>query len=74
MGTSQKKGEKITATSKGMAIGICVGVAIGAAFVVSPSTGIVAAIAIAFHEIPQEIGDFGLLPYGGVCLDSIHSN
>lgn len=37
------------------------GIAIGAAFLVSPASGIVAAIAIAVHEIPQEIGDFGLL-------------
>jgi zinc and cadmium transporter len=37
------------------------GLAIGAAFLVSPATGIVATIAIAAHEIPQEIGDFGLL-------------
>lgn len=37
------------------------GVAIGAAFLISTPTGIVAAIAVAAHEIPQEIGDFGLL-------------
>jgi len=42
------------------------GVAIGAAFLVSPSTGIVAAIAVAAHEIPQEIGDFGLLLKNGM--------
>jgi zinc and cadmium transporter len=35
--------------------------AIGAAFLVSPATGVVATIAIAAHEIPQEIGDFGLM-------------
>ncbi len=37
------------------------GVAIAAAFLVSPATGVVTAIAVAAHEIPQEIGDFGLL-------------
>jgi len=37
------------------------GIAIGAAFLISPPAGIVTAIAVATHEIPQEIGDFGLL-------------
>jgi zinc and cadmium transporter len=42
------------------------GIAIGAAFLISPSTGIVAALAVAAHEIPQEIGDFGLLLRNGM--------
>lgn len=37
------------------------GLAIGAAFLVDPTVGIVTTIAIAAHEIPQELGDFGLL-------------
>lgn len=37
------------------------GVAIAASFLISVPTGIVTTIAIAAHEIPQEIGDFGLL-------------
>lgn len=37
------------------------GIAIGAAFLINIPTGIVAALAVAAHEIPQEIGDFGLL-------------
>lgn len=37
------------------------GVAIAAAFLVSPATGVITAAAVALHEIPQEIGDFGLL-------------
>lgn len=37
------------------------GVAIGAAFLVSPTAGVGTAIAVAAHEIPQEIGDFGIL-------------
>jgi zinc and cadmium transporter len=37
------------------------GLAIGAAFLVSPATGIVTTVAVAAHEIPKEIGDFGLL-------------
>lgn len=37
------------------------GVAIAAAFLVSVPTGIITTIAVAAHEIPQEIGDFGLM-------------
>lgn len=37
------------------------GVAIGAAFLVSVPTGIITALAVVAHELPQEIGDFGLL-------------
>lgn len=37
------------------------GVAIAAAFMLSPATGVITAFAVAAHEIPQEIGDFGLL-------------
>ena len=37
------------------------GLAIGAAFIVSPAIGIVTTIAVAAHEIPQEVGDFGLM-------------
>lgn len=37
------------------------GVAIAAAFLISPATGVITTIAVAAHEIPQEIGDFGLL-------------
>jgi len=37
------------------------GVAIAAAFLISPATGLITTIAVAAHEIPQEIGDFGLL-------------
>lgn len=42
------------------------GVAIAAAFLVSPATGIVTTIVIAAHEIPQEIGDFGLMLHKGL--------
>lgn len=37
------------------------GLALGAAFLVSPAAGIGTAIAVAAHEVPQEIGDFGIL-------------
>jgi zinc and cadmium transporter len=42
------------------------GVAIGAAFLISPSTGIITAMAVALHEIPQEIGDFGIMLRNGM--------
>lgn len=42
------------------------GLAIGAAFLVDPAVGLVTTAAIAAHEIPQEIGDFGLLLAKGV--------
>jgi zinc and cadmium transporter len=37
------------------------GIAIAAGFLVDPITGIIVTIAVAAHEIPQEIGDFGIL-------------
>lgn len=37
------------------------GITIAAAFLVSVPTGIITAIVVAAHEIPQEVGDFGLL-------------
>jgi len=41
------------------------GLIMAASFVVSLPLGITTTIAIAAHEIPQEIGDFGVLLYGG---------
>jgi len=41
------------------------GLIIAAAFVTNINLGIVTTIAVALHEIPQEIGDFGVLVYGG---------
>lgn len=42
------------------------GIAIAAAFLINVPTGIVTTVAVAAHEIPQEIGDFGLLLKKGV--------
>ena len=42
------------------------GVILAAAFMISPNIGIPAFLAIIFHEIPQEISDFGLLLAGGM--------
>jgi len=41
------------------------GLVMAASFMVSFPVGTVTALAIALHEIPQEIGDFGVLTYGG---------
>lgn len=41
------------------------GMVIAAAFLTDFALGIVTTLAIILHEIPQEIGDFGILIYGG---------
>jgi len=41
------------------------GLIIGASFVVNFNFGLATSFAIIMHEIPQEIGDFGVLIYGG---------
>jgi zinc and cadmium transporter len=41
------------------------GVIIAAAFLLSPAAGIATTIAVALHELPQEIGDFGVLLHAG---------
>ena len=41
------------------------GLIIAASFVVAFPVGVVTVLAVAFHEIPQEIGDYGVLVYGG---------
>ena len=42
------------------------GLIIGASYLVNISLGITTTIAVILHEIPQEIGDFGVLVYGGL--------
>jgi zinc and cadmium transporter len=41
------------------------GLAVGAAFMVDISLGVTTWIAAAAHEVPQELGDFGVLVHGG---------
>lgn len=41
------------------------GVLIGAAFLTDPQLGIVTSLAVAAHEIPQEVGDFAILLHSG---------
>ncbi|MFO0882073.1 MAG: ZIP family metal transporter [Candidatus Saccharimonadales bacterium] len=47
------------------------GVAIAAAFLVSVPIGIVTTLAVAAHEIPREIGDFGLLLSRGMSRSGV---
>lgn len=41
------------------------GLGVGAVFVIDVEAGLVAWLAAAAHEVPQEIGDFGVLVHGG---------
>jgi len=41
------------------------GLIIGGSYIVGLPLGIASTLAVVFHEIPQEIGDFGVLIYGG---------
>lgn len=41
------------------------GIVLGGAFLIDPSVGIVTAVALALHEIPQEIVEFGVLLRAG---------
>lgn len=41
------------------------GLIIGASYLISIPTGIATTVAIFLHEIPQEIGDFGVMIHGG---------
>jgi len=42
------------------------GMIIGAGYQVSPALGLSTTLAIILHEIPQEIGDYGVLVHGGL--------
>lgn len=42
------------------------GTVIAATFLVNPAVGITTAIAVFFHEIPREIGDFSIMIYAGM--------
>lgn len=47
------------------------GVVIAATFIVNPAVGVVTALAVFAHELPQEIGDFGLLLHKGISRRNI---
>lgn len=44
------------------------GMIIASSYMVSPATGVATTLAVIFHEIPQEIGDFGILVHGGMTV------
>lgn len=44
------------------------GMIIGATYIVSIPIGITTTLAIVMHEIPQEMGDFGILIHGGLSI------
>ncbi len=44
------------------------GVVIAASFIVDLRLGLTTSIAVVMHEIPQELGDFGVLVYGGFSI------
>lgn len=47
------------------------GVAIAAAFLISIPTGIITTLAVAAHEIPQEVGEFGVLLSKGMSRSKV---
>lgn len=42
------------------------GLLIGASFMADPALGMTTTLAVLLHEIPQELGDFGVLVHGGL--------
>lgn len=65
-GHHHREGEKISSTPLLITLGDSLhnfvdGVTIAGAFLASLPTGIITALSVALHEIPQEIGDFSIL-------------
>lgn len=44
------------------------GVLIAASYLVSPTLGVTTTVAVLLHEVPQELGDFGVLIHGGLSI------
>lgn len=47
------------------------GAVIAIAFLVAPSLGVITALAVVAHELPQEIGDFSILLHSGMARRSV---
>ncbi len=47
------------------------GTVIAGAFLISPPLGVATAIAVFFHEIPQEIGDFSIMIHNGMSRSAV---
>lgn len=47
------------------------GLIIGATFLVSPALGTTTAVAVFFHELPQELGDFSIMAHTGMARKKI---
>lgn len=47
------------------------GAAIAAAFLISPTTGVITTVAVAFHEIPREVADTGYLLKRGMSVKKV---
>jgi zinc and cadmium transporter len=59
--------ELATINVVGDALHNCVdGVLIAASYLASPALGLTTTLAVLFHEVPQELGDFGVLLHSGV--------
>lgn len=51
------------------------GVIIAGSFIINPNLGLATSLAVLLHEIPQEIGDFGIYTHQGLSLKkSLHLN
>ena len=44
------------------------GALIAASYLVSPTVGVATTLAVLFHELPQELGDFGILIHSGLTV------
>jgi zinc and cadmium transporter len=58
---TQRKSQNMMVMTGDLLHNVIDGIAIGAAFVANPVTGVVTTLAVSAHEIPKELGTFGIL-------------